>query len=155
MSTRTDSSGLEYRNQLAEAIRQSDRIVLTEHSYPYDAYDSQAGKSLIPDEVVYATRELSGDQSDAFLSTVQGLDPQTQDAFAACIFEPHHTLRFYAGGELVSTMEICFKCAQVKWDATDLAPPWSLLSGLATVVQGAGFSPERDWAGLAEQHLKR
>lgn len=155
MSANTDPSGAEYLNKLAEAIRHSDRIVLTEHSYPYDAYDSKAGKSLVPNEVVYGTREFDRGQTESFLATVEGLDPRTQNAVTACIFEPHHTLRFYAKGELVSTMGICFKCAQVKWDATDLTPPWSLLSGLSAVVKVAGFSPERDWADLAEQHLKR
>lgn len=155
MSANTDPSGSEYLIKLAGAIRRSDRIVLTEHSYLYDAYDSRAGKSLIPNEVVYGSRELGGDQADLFLSTVESLDPQTQNAVTACIFEPHHTLRFYAEGELVSTMDICFKCSQVKWDATDLTPPWSLLSGLAATVKDAGFSPERDWAALAEQHLRR
>lgn len=153
MNASADSSGAEYRNQLAEMIRRSERIVVTEHSYAFDAYDSKAGKSLIPDEVVYGTHELSGGQADFFLDTVNGLDPRTQDAVTACIFEPHHTIRFYAADESVSTMKICFKCAQVEWDGSELDPPWALCTGLAAVVKAAGFSPERDWQALAQQHL--
>ena len=153
MNANADTSGAQYRSQLAEMIRRSERIVVTEHSYPFDAYDTKAGKSLIPDEVVYGTRELSGREVDFFLDTVNGLDPSTQDAFAACIFEPHHTIRFYTAAESVSTMKICFKCWQVEWDGTELAPPWALYTGLAAVVKEAGFSPERDWASLAQPHL--
>lgn len=155
MAGNTDSSGLEYRNALAELIERSDRIVVSEHSFEFDAYDAQAGKSRIPETVVYGRRELSGDQRAFFLSTVEGLDPATQDAFTACIFEPHHTIEFYAQDERIGTMAICFKCSQVEWDGAAMAPPWALYSGLAKLVEAAGFSPERDWGALAEQHLKR
>lgn len=152
MTTLT-SSGLAYRDALAELIRRADRIVVKEHSYLYDAYDADAGKSLIPNEVVYGSHQLSPPQKDFFQSTVGALDPTTQDAFAACIYEPHHRIEFYASGELLSTMAICFKCSQVKWDATSAIPPWSLYPGLAALVEEAGFSPKRDWVALAKQHL--
>lgn len=153
MTTRIDSDGLEYRKALAGLIRRADRIVVTEHSYLYDAYDADAGKSLIPNEVVYGRHPLSPSQRDFFQSLVDGLDPTTQDAFAACIFEPHHRIEFYAAGERISTMAICFKCSQVKWDATSAIPPWSLYSGLAALMEEVGFSSERDWVALAKQHL--
>ena len=148
-----DQDGQAYLGALAEIIQRSDRISVTEHSYEYDAYDTEAGRSLIPDEVVYGTRELDASQEGLFLSTIQALDPKTQDAFAACIFEPHHTVRFYTAGKLTSTMKICFECGQVEWDATKTTPPWSLPSGLATFINGIGFSPDRDWAALAKQHM--
>ena len=147
------SSCLTYRDALAGMIRRADRIVVTEHSYLYDAYDADAGKSLIPNEVVYGSHQLSPAQKDFFQSTVDGLDPTTQDAFAACVYEPHHRIEFYASGERISTMAICFKCSQVKWDATSATPPWSLYPGLAALVEEAGFSPKRDWVALAKQHL--
>lgn len=146
-------TGLAYRDELAGLIRRSDRIVVTEHSYLYDAYDAQAGKSLIPEEVVYGSLPLSQSQKDFFLATVDGLDPELQDAFAACIYEPHHRIEFYALDKRISTMAICFKCSQVRWDATSATPPWSLYSGLGALMREVGFSPERDWAALAEQHL--
>ena len=146
--------GREYRDDLSGMIRRSDRIVVTEHSYQYDAYDMDAGKSLIPDEIVYGARELNQQQKEFFLSTVDRLDPKTQDAFPACIFEPHHTVQFYLDGKLSSTMEICFQCGQVEWDATKASPPWSLYSGLATFIDGIGFKAERDWHTLAKSHLQ-
>lgn len=149
-----DREGRQYRQELTELIRKSDRIVVTEHSYEYDAYDMDAGKSLIDDEIVYGTRELDAAQKAFFLSTIEALDPKTQDAIAACIFEPHHTIEFYAAGKLASTMDICFQCGQVEWDKTRASPPWALYSGLAAVVEHIGFSPDRDWATLAKRHLK-
>jgi hypothetical protein len=147
-----DRNGRVYLGALAETIQRSDRISVTEHSYQYDAYHTEAGKSLIPNEIVYGTRELDASRKAIFLSTVNALDPKTQDAFAACIFEPHHTVRFYTAGKLTSTMEICFECGQVEWDGTKATPPWSLPSGLATFIKDIGFSPDRDWAILAKQH---
>lgn len=146
-----DRDGREYITELSDAIQRADRIVVTEHSSQFDAYDVTSGKSLVPEEIVYGTRQLSSQQKALFLSTVEQLDPKTQDAFPACIFESHHTVMFYAGGKLESTMDICFQCGQVKWSATRTTPPWSLYSGLAAFIEGIGFQPERDWAALAAQ----
>lgn len=146
-----DRDGREYIAELSDAIQRADRIVVTEHSSQFDAYDVTSGKSLVPEEIVYGTRQLGSQQKALFLSTVEQLDPKTQDAFPACIFESHHTVMFYAGGNLESTMDICFQCGQVKWSATRTTPPWSLYSGLAAFIEGIGFQPERDWAALAAQ----
>ncbi len=146
--------GGEYQQTLAKMIEQSDRIVVTEHSDQFDAFDANAGKSLIQSEIVYGTHELDASQKRLFLSTVRDLDPKLQNAFPLCIIEPHHSIRFYAGGKLTSTMDICFKCGQVEWDATKATPPWSLYSGLETLITAIGFSPKRDWSALAKQHLK-
>ena len=149
-----DREGREYIAELSDMIQRADRIVVTEHSFKYDAYDTNSGKSLIPKDVIYGTHQLSSQQKDLFVYTIKNLDPKTQDTFPGCIFVPHHTVMFYAGGKLESTMDICFECGQVKWDATDTTPPWSLYSGLATFIKGVGFQPERDWAALAQQHAQ-
>ena len=149
-----DREGRAYITELSNMIRGSDRIVVTEHSFQDDAYDADSGKSLIPNDVIYGTRQLTSQQRELFLSTINQLDPKTQDAFPACIFEPHHTIRFYAGDKLKSTMDICFQCGQVEWDATSTTPPWSLYSGLATFIKDVGFQPERDWAALARRHVQ-
>lgn len=147
-----DREGREYKAALSAMIKRADKIVVTEHSFQDDLYDEDTGKSLIPNEVVYGTRELNQQQKNLFLSTIDGLNPTTQDAFPACIFEPHHTVTFFADGKLISSMEICFQCGQVEWDATKATPPWSLYSGLATFIKAIGFEPERDWTALAKQH---
>lgn len=105
--------------------------------------------------ILYGSSEMDSRQKVFFRSTIQSLDPRTQDAFAACIFEPHHTIRFYASGELLSTMEICFQCSQVQWDMeAQTVPPWALYPGLAKVVGNAGFKAERDWGSVLRERGK-
>jgi len=33
----------------------------------------------------------------------------------------HHRVSFYEGGKLASTLDLCFVCGHVSWDATELA----------------------------------
>ena len=149
--SRTGSSA--YLTALEEAIRSADRIVITEHSSPFDTYDAGSGKPLATSELVYRTVELSNSQRSQFLSLVEGLDPKEQDALPACIFEGHHTIRFYAGAKLVSSLQVCFGCGQVEWPVTNATPPWSLVPGLEKVIRNAGLLPKRDWAELARAQL--
>lgn len=147
--------GKTYLNELSNAIHDSDRIIVTEHSFELDAYDMDKNVSLLPETVVYRTLELNQEQKNMFLSAIKQLDPKTQDAFPACIFEPHHTVYFHVKGKLRSTMQICFGCGQVEWSATQATPPWSLYGGLQSVIKNLGLQPERDWPILAQEHLKQ
>ena len=149
--SRTGSSA--YLTALEDAIRSADRIVIAEHSSPVDLYDAAAGKPLAHKEFVYRTVELNDSQRSQFLKLIEGLDPKEQDAFPACIFEGHHTVRFYAGAKLVSSLQVCFECGQVEWPVTNATPPWSLVPGLEKVIRNAGLQPKRDWAELARAHL--
>lgn len=150
-----DTEGQRYIQALVSAIDSADRIVVTEHSFDYDAYDVESQRSLLDQPVVYATKELSQEQVAAFRSSLSALDPATQDAFAACIFEPHHTVTFYRSGQPQSDMRICFECAQVEWEATSVAPPWSLYGGLREFVSSIGLQPDRDWRELAMERVKQ
>lgn len=145
--------GRDYIHDLSAMIRHSDRIIVTEHSWEMDVFDPDTGKSLIPEEITYGARELTAAQKQMFLNTVENLDPKTQDAFSACVTEVHHTVSFFAHGRLVSSMGICFQCGEVVWDGTQATPPWSLYSGLESVVKQIGFEPKRNWFELAKQHL--
>ena len=149
-----ESEGREYRDTLAETIRRANKIIVTEHSDLFAAYRRANRKFPTPAEVVYGTRKLSDEQKQFFLTTVEALDARTQVGIPKCIFEPHHTIRFYVDEKLVSRMFICFKCNQVEWTRTSLRPPESLYSGLATFIKGIGLSPKRDWEALARQHLQ-
>lgn len=148
------NDGAAYKRAMANLIRQSDRIVATEHSDQIDLPNEDAEKFGIHEQLIYGERELSAQQRTFFLATIESLDPKTQDAFAACVPAVRHSFRFYSGGRLVDTVDICFECGQVLWGGTRAVPPWSLYSGLAKVVEHVGFSPERDWPAVARQHLK-
>lgn len=145
--------GLEYRQAFAKLIRDADSIIATEHSSELDLYDFEASKSEIPEQIVYATRELSEAQRKFFLETIESLDPKTQDEFAACVPIVHHTFKFYQHDELVDTVDVCFQCGQVEWSGTEATPPSALYTGLAAVVEHIGLSPTRDWPLLARQHV--
>jgi hypothetical protein len=103
---------------------------------------------------VYWTVDLSAEQKQMFLQTVENLDPKTQDDFSLCSFDPHHTVRFYAREELLSTMQICFKCSQVAWRDAPGLPPWSLFSGLHDFFERIGLKPDQNWSELAWAHLQ-
>ena len=148
-----ENDGAIYKTAMADLIRQSDRIVASEHSDEFDLYDVEAEKSELDKQLVYGEQELSDQQKAFFLATIESLDPKTQDAFPACVPAVHHSFRFYSRGALVDTVDICFECGQVLWEGTSAYPPWSLSSGLAKIVTRVGFSPERDWPAVARQHL--
>lgn len=141
--------GQVFRDRLADAIDSADHIVVTEHSFEYDAFDGNSDKPLLPDDIVYDARELDASQRRSFRAAVAGVDPAKPDAVPACVFAPHHTIRFYAAAKLVSTMKICFQCGQVEWDANRGSAPPALVGGLHDLVRGIGLRPERDWAALA------
>jgi hypothetical protein len=148
--------GLQYRDALVKMIRRSDRIVVTEHSDIHDAFDPERNgdRDPRPKEIVYREITLSSEQRSEFASSIERLDPKTQDAFAACIFSPHHTIDFYSNGRRISVMKICFECSQVEWDGSRVSPPWALYAGLARFIATIGLSPERDWDALAERYRR-
>jgi len=146
--------GTEYKEALLGLLSRTDRIVATEHSSEFDLYDPETGESGVPKTIIYGTHELTAAEIEYFTATIKSLDPTTQDAFAACVPEVHHTFRFYSGQRLIDTMDICFECGEVLWSGTGATPPWSLYSGLAKVVKHIGFTPDRDWPAVARQHLK-
>lgn len=149
---RTDSGdGQLYINALTDAVLKADRIVVTEHSNIYDVLGSSTQQPSEKDyrPVIYSTHELSLTERTDFLDFIKKLKPDTQDAFAACIFEPHHTVTFFQQGRRASTMRICFTCGQVEWDGSNKTPPWSLIPMLKNMIGKIGMKDERDWNALA------
>jgi hypothetical protein len=144
--------GALFRNSLVDLIRQSERIVVTEHSDPADSFDAQTMKSRIEVPIVYGTRQLTERQRAFFLETIETLNPKTQNSFSACVPVVHHTIDFYSKDVLRDTVRVCFQCNQVMWSGSRATPPGALYSALAKVVEEVGLSPRRDWRALAEQN---
>jgi hypothetical protein len=140
------SSG--YADDLIDAIQSADRIVVSEHTDRNDVHSEEEEATY--KEVTFATRELSPAQRGEFVSILKGLAPEIQDAFPACVFNPHHTIRFYRGGKLKSAVEICFGCGQVEWDGTGKTPPWALYAGLNQFVSSIGLRTKADWHAAAK-----
>ena len=148
------ADGAKYREALVALIRKSDRVVVTEHSDPLDLFDHVAKKSEIAEPIVYAEHELTVAQQELFATTIEGLDPKTQDAFSSCIPVVHHTFHFYSNNRLTDRIDVCFLCSQIMWPGVKVVPPWSLYSGLERVLVQFGFQPKRDWPTLARESLK-
>lgn len=145
--------GRHFLETLSGTIRRADRIVISEHSNGVDAWDSHAGKSLVPDEVVYETRELSAEDTREFLAVVEDMNPGTMAGTWLCEPDPHHTIDFYTGPDRISRMDVCFTCGWIGWDATDAETPLAIYAGLAKVVERVGLHPHADWSALAKAHV--
>lgn len=148
--------GRMYINALAEALQESDRIVVTEHSNVDDILDpeTQPQRPIEYIPIVYATHELTPSDRAVFLNSVKSMPAKTQDSEPACIFEPHHTISFYRGKTQTSSMRICFQCGQVEWDGTTKSRPRSLVPALKTLLANWGMQAERDWHTLAKAGAK-
>jgi hypothetical protein len=145
------SGGL-YLKDLAAAIDNADRVVLTEHSIAYDVLDAQTQPQLpvgyMP--VTYVSRELTPRERADFAAVIRLVPPATQDAFTACIFEPHHSITFYRGGKQTSEMKICLQCGEIEWAGSHNTQPWALVPTLNKILEQAGMRKDRDWWALAK-----
>jgi hypothetical protein len=147
-----------YKMAFIDAIRRSNRIVVVQHSFKFDLYDVEAHKSLIPEEVVYQSRELDTKQKDDLLATMKAMPEKVQEWETMCIFEPHHRIEFYLDSGEVSSMEICFRCQQVQWSGSAMRPPLAFLGTIASFFERVGLATRRsrdDWSAMAKAHLEQ
>ena len=150
------NDGVRYKKALVEAIKTSDRIVVTEHSDRNDFPVSDRNRTDLP-QFEYGRVELDGPAKAKFLKNAETIDGKTKTTATSCIFVPHHTVRFYSGVALKSTMQICFYCGAIDWDATRLAPPHGLWTAILPLIEDAGFqtNPEPEyWAQLLKKARK-
>ncbi|MES2316663.1 MAG: hypothetical protein V4631_04145 [Pseudomonadota bacterium] len=153
-----NGEGRLYIAELADAIRKADRIVVTEHAYEYDGVDPYIDGKPEPkahDIFVYSSKELTSSERASFMQKVSNLAPKTESAFAACIFEPRHTVTFYQAGKQTSALRICFHCGDIKWDGSRNTQPSSLLPALGKLIASIGMKEERDWRALALARIQR
>lgn len=149
------NEGDRYREAVIDAIQASDRIVVTEHSDCTDFPREIASRNEAP-RYEYGRVELTPPVRAGFLRSVMAMDSTTQSSFATCLFAPHHTIEFYGGGKLQSTMQICFQCADIEWDATRrIASPLGMFSALQPLIKVVGFQEKRDWKALRIEAEKK
>jgi hypothetical protein len=147
------AEGQRYITELSAAILQADRIVITEHSFDYDAFDGMKKKSLLPAQVVYARRELSQGQRIGFANEVRRLVARPRKWISNCLPQPHHTMTFYRAGREMSVLRICFECGESEWSANTNTPPAVIGPVLTRLVIGVGLHPQLDWRALARSYL--
>jgi len=139
-----NESGGRYLLDLLATIRKADKITVTEHSDRVDyviLYHTEDGYQ----EKIYQVLQLTPQDKEDWIDLLGTLESKTQEAFPACIFEPHHRIAFYSNGKLFSTMEVCLQCGQVEWDGTSQTPPWSLHNGMRQFISRIGMPPKDDW----------
>jgi hypothetical protein len=149
LSLSSNEPGARYKSDLLAAIRAADQIVVTEHS---DRAEYSAIHGNINDykELTYQVVKVDASAKQKFLGFVSEMDEKTQDAFPACIAEPHHRIDFYTQGKLQSKMEICFTCGQIEWAGASNAPPWAIYSTMEKFITSLGLHPKLDWTARME-----
>lgn len=150
-----EGKGATFRKLLAEKIRQSDEIRITEIS---DRNDLPAAGVFLDGETPeyeYATVRLDGPRTAAFLTAVEAMDDRPQESFAAC-FLPHHRMTMTGRDGSVSTMIICLDCRGIRWEeASGLTKPDALYTTLETMMKSAGMHLEKDWPAMAKERLEQ
>jgi hypothetical protein len=136
--------GGKYLRDLRAAIENADDITITEHSDKSYYITPDRGLEGYKEQV-YAVVKISQSEKRGLIEMVNALDTTTQNAFPACIFDPHHRLAFHSKGKLASTMEVCFECGQIEWDGSTQTPPWAIYRGMKAFVAGIGLHPKADW----------
>lgn len=142
------NDGRIYRDSLVAALESADRVVITEHSDPWDL-GSAKNRDLADPNVEYRRVVLDADQRAFFRKTMMTMNPATQDWASACMPVVHHTVRFEQAGRVSGTLRICFQCSQVFWDGAEVSPPNAIYRALEAVVKNVGLEPEREWRRLA------
>jgi hypothetical protein len=147
-----------YQNGLIKTIEQSTEIVVTEHSYESDFFYVGLEK-LKHQEITYHKLTLTEGQKGKFIASIKALPDEEKphgnilDAVTGCSFEPHHTIKFYKGEKLLSTMDICFVCSQVEWDGSIQTPPKSIYKALYDFITLIDLKPDQDWSALVRKFL--
>lgn len=148
--------GTPYAQALAGTIVRAERIVISQHADPFDGVDKSAAGARQPQAVVvYGEHELTQNQKLLLLDAILGMPASVHGAPPVGVFEARHTLSFYSEGRLLSTMALCFKCGQIRWQGGLEAPyPDEMLSTLKKAINNFGVTTDRDWDQYALAHGK-
>jgi hypothetical protein len=143
-----------YVTLLAQEVERSDSIIFIEHSYKFDFFDNSNPSSVDIEKAptyIYKTQKISANQQKKLLSALMTIKESDVNMVSSCIFAPHHRIEFYKSGKLSSSMEICFHCADIEWDATNNTRPIALVGVLENTFVEAGFKTSKDWSTLAKK----
>lgn len=146
-----------YITLLAQEVESSDSIIFVEHSYKFDFFDNSNPSSIDIEEAptyTYRTQKISANQQRKFFSALMALEEKNVNMFSSCMFVPHHRIEFYKSSKLSSSMEICFHCSDIEWDATNNTRPIALIGVLENTFIEAGFKTSKDWPAIAKNWPK-
>jgi hypothetical protein len=143
-----------FRDDLMLALEKADRILLVEHSCWVDFLSEANATTKEPPRYEYRTVDLSESAKTVFIQGVRHLKPKRVAWTSACLFEDHHSIRFYERNMLKSTMKLCFKCSQVSWDGSKAGEPDGFMQVASSIFLAKGFELKKDWQEMAQKYAQ-
>ncbi len=148
-----NGDALKYNQALVEAIQNADKIVIKEHSNQVDFFGTIPDYSAAP-QYTYARKVLSPGEKILFLEGAKKLKGDKSRGLTNCLFAPHHRIDFYELGQLKSSMKVCYKCNEIKWNGTSYQPSEDVFDAVTPAINRAGMKANRDWDALANQRYQ-
>lgn len=142
-----------YNLALVDAIQNADRIVIKEHSHEVDFFGAIPGLDN-PPQYSYGLKVLNTGEKILFLENARKLKGEARIVKTICLFVPHHTIDFYEKDVLKSSMQICYKCSDIKWSATTYGASQDVFQALTPLITQAGMQPHRAWDEMAKLRYK-
>lgn len=146
--------GAKFNRDLTEAVRSADKIMIVEYSHSSDFNELNIDPTKAP-SYTYSRKTLTSEDREYFAQQVNQLSNAKREVYAKCAFVPHHTIYFYQNGKPTSSMKICFKCGDIKWEnGSKHIESKDLFKALNAVVKRAGLSPDADWKKKASDRYQ-
>ena len=138
-----------FRADLLAAVSAASRIEVVEHSWRYDFLDDRGEPVEDPPHLEYKRVALTPEQQAELHQRFEAMSEDPKTAFAACIFEPHHSIELTAADGGKSVISVCFTCDDTKWDGSVGPPPREFQEVLLRFIEPLGFQAHREWHELA------
>jgi len=149
ITIKADEEAKKYNLALVDAIQNADKIVIKEHSHKVDFFGTIPGLNNTP-QYTYARKELNTGEKILFLQDVRNLKGVAKTVNTNYLFASHHTIDFYEQGMLKSSMQICYKCSDIKWSATHYKASQDVFQALTPAITRAGMQTRRAWDEMAK-----
>lgn len=140
--------GAKFNNDLSLAIKTSDKITITEHSFWEDFKGSEIDVDVrTAPEYTYRSKTLSVAERAYFAAQVDSLSGAKKVYnHEGCMFAPHYTITFYNNGKKTSSAEVSHRCEDFKWkNGSAHAQSKDLFTALNATLKKTGFNPSSNW----------
>jgi hypothetical protein len=149
---KANTEARKFNRILLDAIQDSEKIVIREHSDKLD-FHGIVPELETPPEYTYATKELTTAERILFLEEVMVLRGVAKNGNVNSLFTPRHTIDFYEQGTLKSSMKISFNTLTLQWNATNKKESRDVFQALSAVIGRTGMQTNRAWDAVARQRF--
>jgi hypothetical protein len=150
-----NAKATKFKSDLIAAVSKAHRIDVVEHSWLYDFYDGRGELIKDPPQIDYKRTQLTPEQKASFYAVLEKMAESPKTMFAACIFEPHHSIELIRDNGKKSVIRICFKCDDTEWDGSDGTAPEVFQKEVQQFIAPLGFQVSRDWHELAKKSAQQ